>query len=247
MLMANVQRIPVADVVRQLSDQPRLQHEYLHALFYKDTTLTIDHQELQVALYAEFEPSLLMGFLRQSSYSLERALEICRAKKLYREEVFILGRMGNCNDALALIIHKLGDVQQAIDFIVEYGGSDDSLWEELVNWCLQSENTIADLLDRCPQVCVEVFWQSGLSHRLIFKKISQHLDSLDPRRFIARIPLDCAIPGLRQKLINVLSMYASETSLRQGCNKILKTDGVTLMRRMNRLQRKAVKAEPRQV
>ncbi len=152
MLMVNVAKISVAEVVRQLAEQPRLQHEYLHTLFYKDTTLTVDHQELQVALYAEFDPPLLMGFLRQSNYKLENALDICRAKKLYKEEVFILGRMGNCNDALALIIHKLGDVQQAIDFIVEYGGSDSTLWEELVNWCLQSEHTIGDLLDRCPQV-----------------------------------------------------------------------------------------------
>ena len=157
MLMVNVAKISVAEVVRQLAEQPRLQHEYLHTLFYKDTTLTVDHQELQVALYAEFDPPLLMGFLRQSNYKLENALDICRAKRLYKEEVFILGRMGNCNDALALIIHKLGDVQQAIDFIVEYGGSDATLWEELVNWCLQSEHTIGDLLDRCPQVrCCEL-------------------------------------------------------------------------------------------
>jgi hypothetical protein len=57
---------------------------------------------------------------------------------------------------------KLFLTLQAIDFIVEYGASDGSLWEELVNWCLQSETTIADLLDRVPQVGSNISIAAGM-------------------------------------------------------------------------------------
>jgi hypothetical protein len=222
LLVNFVDRISVADVVRQLHECPRFQHEYLHALFNKDTSLTQKHHELQVALYAEFEPHLLLNFLRQSHYVLEKALEVCKAKRLYREQVFILGRMGNTNDALALIIEKLDDVKYAIEFIVEHGGGDAALWSELVTWCLQRPESIAALLGLLPQ----------------------HLDTLDARRFITRIPADAHIEGLRDKLTNILATYTLESSLRQGCNTILKTDCVALMHRRHKQQKASVRIDP---
>lgn len=68
---------------------------------------------MQVELYAEFEPERLTGFLVSSqSYGLEAAHELCERKGLVREQVFVLGRMGNAREALDLIISKLCDVQQ---------------------------------------------------------------------------------------------------------------------------------------
>lgn len=46
---------------------------YLDALFDKDPHLAFDYSDLQVDLYAEYDPNKLMDFLRASSYySLER-------------------------------------------------------------------------------------------------------------------------------------------------------------------------------
>lgn len=41
-----------------------------------------------------------------------QAYEICISRDLMREQVFILGRMGNSKQALAVIINKLGDIEE---------------------------------------------------------------------------------------------------------------------------------------
>lgn len=48
-----------------------------------------------------------MTFRNQS-----QAHEICTRRELVREQVFILGRMGNAKQALAIIINKLGDIEE---------------------------------------------------------------------------------------------------------------------------------------
>lgn len=76
--------IPPSDVVSQLlkfgNDKAhRLYlHEYLHALFETDPNAGEEFHGLQVELYAEYEPRLLLPFLRSSQhYSLDKAYEIC--------------------------------------------------------------------------------------------------------------------------------------------------------------------------
>ena len=69
---------------------------------------------LQVALYAEYEPAKLMALLNTSqSYGLEAAHDLCKRRGLIREQVFILGRMGNVQEAVHLIIQDLADIPQA--------------------------------------------------------------------------------------------------------------------------------------
>lgn len=118
--------------MQQLADQPKLQHEYLSFLFQKDSAIASDFHDLQVKLYAEYDPGSLLIFLKQSNfYMLEKALDVCKIKNLYREQIFILGRMGNTSVALSMILEKLSDVKQAIEFISEHDGGDMALWEEL--------------------------------------------------------------------------------------------------------------------
>jgi len=69
---------------------------------------------MQVELYAQYEPQRLMGFLITSqSYGLEAAHHLCKSRGLVREQVFVLGRMGNAHEALHLIIQHLADIPQA--------------------------------------------------------------------------------------------------------------------------------------
>jgi hypothetical protein len=50
MFINNLDRIPVQDVVAQLEREPRLLHEYLHALFKKDVIAGSKFHELQIEL-----------------------------------------------------------------------------------------------------------------------------------------------------------------------------------------------------
>ena len=68
---------------------------------------------MQVELYADYEPGRLMSFLVASqAYGLEAAAELCEHRGLVREQVFVLGRMGNARQALHLIISRLADIPQ---------------------------------------------------------------------------------------------------------------------------------------
>lgn len=44
-----------------------------------------------------------------------QAYEICVKKDLLKEQVFILGRMGNAKQALAVIINRLGDIEEVLE------------------------------------------------------------------------------------------------------------------------------------
>lgn len=61
-------RPQINTVVDQLRKYPKLLHKYLHALFVKDPHVGSAYHELQVELYAEYEPSKLLPFLRQSNH-----------------------------------------------------------------------------------------------------------------------------------------------------------------------------------
>lgn len=96
-------------------------HNYLSALFDKDTNMGAAYHNLQLELYADYAPEKLLTFLRLSAhYSMEKALQLCESRKLIREQVYLLGRMGNNRQALMIIVEQLNDVQlvrrQAVRF-----------------------------------------------------------------------------------------------------------------------------------
>ena len=71
-------------------------------------------------LYADYEPERLMSFLVSSqAYGLEAAAELCEHRGLVREQVFVLGRMGNARQALELIISKLADIPQVLHWCMK--------------------------------------------------------------------------------------------------------------------------------
>ncbi|KAK6144303.1 hypothetical protein DH2020_021123 [Rehmannia glutinosa] len=100
----------------------------------------------EVELYADYDPKMLLPFFQSSQhYTLEKAQEICVKRDLLREQVFILGRMGNAKQALAVIINKLGDIEEAIEFASMQ--HDDELWEELIKQCLNKPEMVGVLLE----------------------------------------------------------------------------------------------------
>ncbi|KAL6499759.1 Vacuolar protein sorting-associated protein 41 [Orobanche gracilis] len=100
----------------------------------------------RIELYADYDPKMLLPFFRSSQhYTLGKAHEICVQRDLLREQVFILGRMGNSKQALAVIINKLGDIEEAIEFVSMQ--RDDELWEELIKQCLNKPEMVGVLLE----------------------------------------------------------------------------------------------------
>ncbi|KAL6575787.1 Vacuolar protein sorting-associated protein 41 [Orobanche hederae] len=144
--------ISPSDVVSQLiaaknkCDYRHFLHLYLHALFESNPHAGRDFHDMQVELYADYDPKMLLPFFRSSQhYTLGKAHEICVQRDLLREQVFILGRMGNSKQALAVIINKLGDIEEAIEFVSMQ--HDDELWEELIKQCLNKPEMVGVLLE----------------------------------------------------------------------------------------------------
>ncbi|KAK2146463.1 hypothetical protein LSH36_606g03004 [Paralvinella palmiformis] len=217
MLLDNTDRIPVAKVVKQLEHKPELLHLYLDHLFIKDPELGRDFHNLQVRLYAEFDRVKLLPFLRNSTnYPLQEALHECQQRNLIPEMVFLLGRMGNTKQALDLIVNELRDVSQAIDFCKEQ--NDEELWEDLIDYSLDKPSFITGLLNN----------------------IGTHVD---PRLLILKIREGMEIKGLRDSLVKILQDYNLQTSLQEGCRKILVNDGFSLMQKLIKMQRKGIRVD----
>ncbi|XP_065621926.1 vacuolar protein sorting-associated protein 41 homolog isoform X3 [Quercus suber] len=121
LLIQNKDVITPSDVVSQLlnssnkCDNRYFLHLYLHSLFEVNPHSGKDFHDMQVELYADYDPKMLLPFLCSSQhYNLEKANETCIRRDLLREQVFILGRMGNSRQAPAVIINKLGDIKEVL-------------------------------------------------------------------------------------------------------------------------------------
>ncbi|CAL0304043.1 unnamed protein product [Lupinus luteus] len=209
LLIQNRDLISPPDVVKQILDAGNkcdsryFLHLYLHSLFEVNPHAGKDFHDMQVELYAEYDPKMLLPFLRSSQhYTLEKSYEICIKRDLTREQVFILGRMGNSKQALSVIINKLGDIEEAVEFVTMQ--HDDELWEELIKQCLHKPEMVGMLLEHT-------------------------VGNLDPLYIVNKVPNGLEIPRLRDRLVKIITDYRTETSLRQGCNDILKADCVNLL------------------
>ncbi|KAF5744798.1 hypothetical protein HS088_TW07G00378 [Tripterygium wilfordii] len=189
-------------------------HLYLQSLFEANPHAGKDFHDMQVELYADYDPKMLLPFLRSSQhYTLEKAYEICVKRDLLKEQVFILGRMGNSKKALAVIINKLGDIEEAVEFVTMQ--HDDELWEELIKQCLHKPEMVGMLLEHT-------------------------VGNLDPLYIVNMVPNGLEIPRLRDRLVKIITDYRTETSLRHGCNDILKADIVNLLVKYYKEARRAI-------
>ncbi|KAL9936540.1 hypothetical protein V8E36_004608 [Tilletia maclaganii] len=209
LLVEHTHSIPAQEVVAQLEKQPRFQYMYLDTLFDKDPQAASAFSDLQIGLYAQYDYSRLMPYLRAMSsyYSFEKAYKICEEREYVPEMVFLLGRIGDNKRALSLIIEKLGDVERAIDFAKEQ--NDAELWDDLLTYSDNKPTFIRGLLEN---VGAEI----------------------DPIRLVKRIRNGLEIPGLRGALIKILQDFNLQVSLLEGCCAILHHDGEELSNSLHR-------------
>lgn len=106
-----------------------------------------------VNLYAKYHHDKLLSFLKRSNnYPIQEALDICKRELFYPEMVYLLGRMGNTMEALSIIIHKLKDIQMAINFCKE--NDDMDLWNDLINQSIDKPQIMTKLLDGIAGKCL---------------------------------------------------------------------------------------------
>ena len=249
LLVKHVDQLPIDAVCAQLDAHAALQRWYLHLMFercgelYNRAEYRSLH-ELQVRLYARergddedaagyekvrahggggggADESDLLRFLRWSRYvEPAAALRECyaQAPPLYIEIVHILGGMGQTRDALGLLLGELRDARRAIEFVEAH---DRELWPELIRHAVGDREFLRGMLDHAGEYSSEL-----------------------PARLIAEIPPGMRVPGLREKLANIVADYRFQVTLHAACIKALEADGLALQRRQHQLQRRGVRVAP---
>lgn len=206
-LLLDTNTISSEKIVEKLGSNQLHLYRYLDE-YYKKNPKGEYHKEL-VGLYAIFDRQKLLPFLKKSDhYRIQEALDICKKQKYYPEMVYLLGRIGDTKDALALIINELKDMQHAISFCQEH--DDPDLWDDLINHCIDKPEFITFLL--------------------------QSIGSfIDPTALILKIKEDMKIPGLKNSLVKMLNQYNLQVSVQEGCKKILVSDYFNIQKRLNQI------------
>uniref|UniRef100_A0A1Q3FE53 Vacuolar protein sorting-associated protein 41 homolog n=1 Tax=Culex tarsalis TaxID=7177 RepID=A0A1Q3FE53_CULTA len=205
-------KIPAEDVVQELEDREDFLYRYLDAYDKIDSSGKF-HWKL-VKLYAVYEPTKLLPFLKRSNnYPIQEAFNICKDKLFYPEMVYLLGRMGNTREALSIIIHKLKDIQMAIDFCKEHDDMD--LWNDLINESVEKPYIMTKLLD-------------GIA------------GFINPELLVNKIKAGQEIPGLKNSIIKMLCGFSLQVSIQDGCNQILVSDYFNMHERLAKVQQRAM-------
>ncbi|CAM9516838.1 unnamed protein product, partial [Choristocarpus tenellus] len=185
---------------------------------------------IQVSLHAEFAPpfergrpppyqSAFLQFLKGSGFApLEVALSECEKRRppLFDEMAYILGRMGDTRRALSILLQEVGSVPRAIEFVEAH---DKELWYQLVDYSLTNEAFLSGLLD----------------HAGVY--------DVDLARLIAEVPHGMRIPGLRDKVVKIISDYRFQVNMHKSCSASVKSDLIQRQRHLNQNQRRAVRVE----
>ena len=61
---------------------------------------------------------------------------------------------------------------------------------------------------------------------------------VDPAQLISKIPMGMRVPGLRDKLVKIISDYTMQLQLRESCNLVLKADCFELLKKLCYQQRR---------
>lgn len=195
LLVAHIHSVPIGRVMAQLRDAPWYEYMYLDALCTRDPQLVSEYGGLLVARYADFDCAKLLPFLRVLSAEwFAEAYDVCRAHDYVPEMVFLLGRAGDNQGALELILERLGDVHHAIDFAKQQ--DDPELWTRLLVHSQDRPDFIRALLEH---VC----------------------DEIHPLHIIRRIRNGLAVPGLKYALMKILHNFHLQASLLHGCSAVL--------------------------
>lgn len=166
----------------------------------------------------EEQIELLSANNNNASESDAKLLELKKERdRLYRSIVYLLGRMGNTNEALGLIIEKLQDVNLAIEFVEKQ--HDTSLWKDLIDHSLKNGTFLSGLLD-----CVDYT-----------------RDGMDPIELISKIKDNMQIPNLKNKLASIINDKSLQLTLQRGCQQVLNADTRALSLSLYKKQRKGVK------
>ncbi|KAK0610166.1 WD domain-containing protein [Bombardia bombarda] len=188
------------------------------ARLVSDSQSLVDNfADLAVHLFAVFDRSVLMAFLKTSTaYAFEMAAQECENLNFIPELVYLYSKTGQMKRALYLIIDRLGDVSRAIAFAKEQ--NDPDLWEDLLNYSMDKPRFIRGLLEEVGT-------------------------AINPITLVRRIPEGLEIEGLREGLKHIMKEHEIQYSISSGVARVLRSEVAAAQNLLRGGQRKGVKFE----
>lgn len=99
-----------------------------------------------VRLYIKYDSEKLLPFLKEKrDYDVDKAIALCQAESgLYKELIYLWGRIGEAKKALKIIIDELDNPKMAIDYVISW--KDDELWDFMIPYTIDKPEYIRLLL-----------------------------------------------------------------------------------------------------
>lgn len=141
---------------------------------------------------------------------------MCEERNYIPELVYLYSKTGQAKRALLLIIDKLADVSQAIDFAKQQDDAD--LWEDLLDYSMNKPRFIRGLLEEVGT-------------------------AINPISLVRRIPEGLEIEGLREGLSKMIREYEIQYSISSGVARVLRGEVATAQSALRSGQRKGIKFE----
>ncbi|KAK4238788.1 hypothetical protein C8A03DRAFT_33185 [Achaetomium macrosporum] len=180
-------------------------------------TLVDQFADLTVHLFAVYDQSLLMDFLKTSTaYAFEKAAQECEALNYIPELVYLYSKTGQTKRALYLIIDRLADVSRAIAFAKEQ--DDPDLWEDLLTYSMDKPRFIRALLEEVGT-------------------------AINPITLVRRIPEGLEVEGLREGLKHIMKEHEIQYSICEGVARVLRSEVAAAQGLLRAGQRRGVKFE----
>jgi len=218
---------------------------------------------IQTGFHCDF-----MQFLMAQLVAPDRCLQECERKMsvFFPEIIYLYGVLGQPRRALTLLLYETGDVGGAVRFLQEQydlagdrgqasvqnhvgsgfenieGNNNISsasginveskrkeivgLWDEITDYVIKYPQTLISLLDEVTLL------------------VGHPAMQLHYAQFLPRIPKGVILPGLQQRLQQLLSRHAEQEQLQRYCVSLLQTDARTLLTRKKHFQHRAIRIDP---
>lgn len=147
--------------------------------------------------------------------------------------------------ALSLLLDQLQDVKEAVDFVEEVMDVPfrPHVWRDLVG-CVPVQLDDEKLWRAMVAKCVTSPYLTGqlLQHCALPNHVSP--SAVDPRIVVASIPPTMDIPGLKQRLVDILKDQSLRLDLVKSCASVLKADCGELLVRLHKCVRRGIAVDP---
>ena len=197
-------------------------YAFLAALQKSDGILIRDFEDEFVGLLTVYgKEEELANFLRtHRRYSIDLAMEVCEKNEKWRELVYLLGRIGEHERAVVLLVDKVGDPGEAVRYAQSIGGE---VWDVLLDHALSKKDD-----------------GGGFVKELLLHTVNA---GIDPVPVLSRVAEGVEIPGLKEILKSIIRGAWFDGKVYDLSREVVIEEYVTVSKRYRSVREKGYSVE----